>query len=123
MFLFQIQIWWCERWTQRVSTFLGRVAVVKEQFSKQYRHPILDAKFTQKRLASVFVCMHVFVCALKLFVSHGRRLWIRQGEGFARSGLRPSYIQTQSVNEHVFTCTISLQIGHCARSVTRFTAV
>jgi TP53 regulating kinase-like protein len=33
------------------STFLGRKAIVKERFSKKYRHPILDVKLTQKRLA------------------------------------------------------------------------
>lgn len=32
------------------STFLGKRAIVKERFSKKYRHPILDVKLTQKRL-------------------------------------------------------------------------
>eukprot|EP00250_Pteridium_aquilinum_P003600 c13908_g1_i1 orf=135-824(+) len=32
------------------STFMGRKAIVKERFSKKYRHPILDSKITQKRL-------------------------------------------------------------------------
>lgn len=30
--------------------FMGRKAIVKERFSKKYRHPILDSKITQKRL-------------------------------------------------------------------------
>ncbi|BBN10412.1 TP53 regulating kinase and related kinases [Marchantia polymorpha subsp. ruderalis] len=29
---------------------MGRKAVVKERFSKKYRHPVLDAKLTSKRL-------------------------------------------------------------------------
>ncbi|AEE28247.1 putative non-specific serine/threonine protein kinase [Arabidopsis thaliana] len=32
------------------STFSGRRSIVKERFSKKYRHPILDAKLTLKRL-------------------------------------------------------------------------
>ncbi|KAG6545598.1 hypothetical protein Mapa_012952 [Marchantia paleacea] len=32
------------------SSFMGRKAVVKERFSKKYRHPVLDAKLTSKRL-------------------------------------------------------------------------
>ncbi|PNX87396.1 putative serine threonine-protein kinase BUD32, partial [Trifolium pratense] len=32
------------------SDFVGRRAVVKERFSKKYRHPILDSKLTLKRL-------------------------------------------------------------------------
>ncbi|XP_024397006.1 uncharacterized protein [Physcomitrium patens] len=32
------------------STFLGKRAIVKERFSKKYRHPVLDVKLTQKRL-------------------------------------------------------------------------
>lgn len=40
---------------QRVfeSTFVGRRSIVKERFSKKYRHPILDAKLTLKRLNAV----------------------------------------------------------------------
>ena len=40
---------------QRVweGTFLGRPAIVKQRFSKQYRHPQLDAKLTAARLKSV----------------------------------------------------------------------
>lgn len=32
------------------SSFLGRKAIVKERFCKNYRHPILDSKITQRRL-------------------------------------------------------------------------
>jgi hypothetical protein len=58
------------------STFLGRKAVVKERFSKKYRHPILDAKLTQKRLAGVCMYACVCVCALKLFVNHDTVGWM-----------------------------------------------
>ncbi|CAK9211170.1 unnamed protein product [Sphagnum jensenii] len=32
------------------STFMGKKVVVKERFSKKYRHPVLDSKLTLKRL-------------------------------------------------------------------------
>ncbi|KAH7293747.1 hypothetical protein KP509_28G040500 [Ceratopteris richardii] len=32
------------------SVFMGRRAIIKERFSKKYRHPVLDSKLTQKRL-------------------------------------------------------------------------
>ena len=32
---------------------MGKSVVVKERFSKGYRHPVLDAKLTQQRLKSV----------------------------------------------------------------------
>lgn len=40
---------------QRVweAEFLGRPAIVKQRFSKQYRHPALDAKLTMARLKQV----------------------------------------------------------------------
>lgn len=40
---------------QRVfeSDFVGRRCVVKERFSKKYRHPSLDATLTIKRLNAV----------------------------------------------------------------------
>lgn len=40
---------------QRVweGTFLGRPAIVKQRFSKKYRHPALDAKLTVARLKMV----------------------------------------------------------------------
>lgn len=40
---------------QRVfeSDFVGRRSVVKERFSKKYRHPSLDAVLTVKRLNAV----------------------------------------------------------------------
>ena len=40
---------------QRVfeSNFVGRRCVIKERFSKKYRHPTLDAKLTLKRLNAV----------------------------------------------------------------------
>ncbi|KAF3597004.1 hypothetical protein DY000_02025991, partial [Brassica cretica] len=39
------------------STFVGRRSIVKERFSKKYRHPILDAKLTLKRLNAEARCM------------------------------------------------------------------
>lgn len=36
-----------------VSTFVGRKCVIKERFSKKYRHPLLDSKLTLKRLNAV----------------------------------------------------------------------
>ncbi|GAA0175769.1 non-receptor serine/threonine protein kinase [Lithospermum erythrorhizon] len=38
------------------STFLGRKCIVKERFSKKYRHPSLDAKITLKRLNAEARC-------------------------------------------------------------------
>ncbi|RZC52294.1 hypothetical protein C5167_020728 [Papaver somniferum] len=35
------------------STFVGKRSVVKERFSKKYRHPTLDSKLTLKRLNAV----------------------------------------------------------------------
>ncbi|PIA31686.1 hypothetical protein AQUCO_04900170v1 [Aquilegia coerulea] len=39
------------------STFVGRRSVVKERFSKKYRHPSLDSKLTLKRLNAEARCM------------------------------------------------------------------
>lgn len=41
--------------SQRVFTmqYLGQPTIVKERFSKKYRHPDLDAKITKERLAWV----------------------------------------------------------------------
>ncbi|MQL80462.1 hypothetical protein Taro_012897 [Colocasia esculenta] len=39
------------------STFLGRRSIVKERFSKKYRHPTLDSKLTIKRLNAEARCM------------------------------------------------------------------
>ncbi|XP_059660470.1 uncharacterized protein LOC132306898 [Cornus florida] len=39
------------------STFMGRRSVVKERFSKKYRHPSLDSKLTLKRLNAEARCM------------------------------------------------------------------
>ncbi|KAK7299855.1 hypothetical protein RJT34_10683 [Clitoria ternatea] len=39
------------------SSFVGRRSVVKERFSKKYRHPILDSKLTLKRLNAEARCM------------------------------------------------------------------
>ncbi|CAN6310028.1 unnamed protein product [Urochloa humidicola] len=36
-----------------VSTFVGRKCVIKERFSKKYRHPLLDAKLIPKQLNAV----------------------------------------------------------------------
>ncbi|PKI47175.1 hypothetical protein CRG98_032446, partial [Punica granatum] len=32
------------------SNFVGRRCIIKERFSKKYRHPSLDSKLTLKRL-------------------------------------------------------------------------
>ncbi|KAJ6831527.1 EKC/KEOPS complex subunit bud32 [Iris pallida] len=39
------------------STFVGRRSIVKERFSKKYRHPTLDTKLTLKRLNAEARCM------------------------------------------------------------------
>ncbi|CAN8280361.1 unnamed protein product [Cochlearia groenlandica] len=39
------------------STFVGRRSIVKERFSKKYRHPVLDKKLTLKRLNAEARCM------------------------------------------------------------------
>ncbi|KAF8394376.1 hypothetical protein HHK36_020584 [Tetracentron sinense] len=39
------------------STFVGRRSIVKERFSKKYRHPSLDLKLTLKRLNAEARCM------------------------------------------------------------------
>ncbi|XP_068338698.1 uncharacterized protein [Pyrus communis] len=39
------------------SDFAGRRSIVKERFSKKYRHPSLDAKLTLKRLNAEARCM------------------------------------------------------------------
>ncbi|XP_042513876.1 EKC/KEOPS complex subunit bud32 [Macadamia integrifolia] len=39
------------------STFMGRRSIVKERFSKKYRHPSLDTKLTLKRLNTEARCM------------------------------------------------------------------
>ncbi|XP_019238290.1 PREDICTED: EKC/KEOPS complex subunit bud32-like isoform X2 [Nicotiana attenuata] len=39
------------------STFVGRRCIVKERFSKKYRHPTLDSKLTIKRLNAEARCM------------------------------------------------------------------
>lgn len=39
------------------STFVGRRSIVKERFSKKYRHPTLDSKLTLKRLNAEARCM------------------------------------------------------------------
>lgn len=39
------------------STFVGRRSIVKERFSKKYRHPTLDSKLTVKRLNAEARCM------------------------------------------------------------------
>ncbi|KAG7022296.1 EKC/KEOPS complex subunit bud32 [Cucurbita argyrosperma subsp. argyrosperma] len=42
------------------STFVGRRSIVKERFSKKYRHPSLDSKLTLKRLNAV--CFLLMKC-------------------------------------------------------------
>ncbi|KAK9705364.1 hypothetical protein RND81_07G051200 [Saponaria officinalis] len=39
------------------SAFVGRRCIIKERFSKKYRHPSLDAKLTIKRLNAEARCM------------------------------------------------------------------
>ncbi|KAL6968286.1 non-specific serine,threonine protein kinase [Sarracenia purpurea var. burkii] len=39
------------------STFVGRRCIIKERFSKKYRHPSLDSKLTLKRLNAEARCM------------------------------------------------------------------
>ncbi|XP_019084495.1 PREDICTED: TP53-regulating kinase-like isoform X2 [Camelina sativa] len=39
------------------STFAGRRSIVKERFPKKYRHPVLDAKLTLKRMNAEARCM------------------------------------------------------------------
>ncbi|KAA8544061.1 hypothetical protein F0562_021762 [Nyssa sinensis] len=39
------------------STFVGKRSIVKERFSKKYRHPSLDSKITLKRLNAEARCM------------------------------------------------------------------
>lgn len=39
------------------STFVGKQCIVKERFSKKYRHPSLDSKLTLKRLNAEARCM------------------------------------------------------------------
>ncbi|KAL5702228.1 non-specific serine/threonine protein kinase [Ranunculus cassubicifolius] len=39
------------------SNFVGKKSVVKERFSKKYRHPTLDSKLTLKRLNAEARCM------------------------------------------------------------------
>ncbi|XP_011026127.1 PREDICTED: TP53-regulating kinase-like [Populus euphratica] len=39
------------------SSFVGRRSIVKERFSKKYRHPTLDSKLTIKRLNAEARCM------------------------------------------------------------------
>lgn len=39
------------------SSFVGKRSIVKERFSKKYRHPSLDAKLTLKRLNAEARCM------------------------------------------------------------------
>ncbi|KAL5977501.1 hypothetical protein ACLOJK_021848 [Asimina triloba] len=42
------------------SSFLGRRSIVKERFSKKYRHPLLDSKLTLKRLNAVSFLLSSF---------------------------------------------------------------
>ena len=48
---------------QRVfeTQFLGRPTIIKQRFSKQYRHPTLDAKLTTSRLKQVCKEHHVLL--------------------------------------------------------------
>ena len=44
------------------TTFLGRPCLVKERFKKSYRHPVLDEKLTNKRLAQEVYNYMLFSC-------------------------------------------------------------
>lgn len=48
---------------QRVfeSNFVGKKSIVKERFSKKYRHPTLDSKLTLKRLNAVSLSFFFFL--------------------------------------------------------------
>jgi TP53 regulating kinase-like protein len=35
------------------GVYLGRPAILKQRFSKRYRHPVLDTRLTQSRLRQV----------------------------------------------------------------------
>lgn len=39
------------------TTFLQRDTIIKQRFSKQYRHPVLDATLTMQRLKAEVRCM------------------------------------------------------------------
>ncbi|CAG8534745.1 4930_t:CDS:2 [Ambispora gerdemannii] len=41
-----------------IAPFLTRKAIVKERFSKSYRHPILDKKLTARRVTQEARCLH-----------------------------------------------------------------
>ena len=53
---------------QRVfeSNFVGKKSIVKERFSKKYRHPTLDSKLTLKRLNAVSLIFFFFFWATRL---------------------------------------------------------
>lgn len=45
---------------------MGRRCIIKERFSKKYRHPSLDSKLTLKRLNAVsFLVTHLLVVLMK----------------------------------------------------------
>ena len=49
-------------------SFVGRRSIVKERFSKKYRHPILDSKLTLKRLNAVrFHHLLTFISVLSAY--------------------------------------------------------
>ena len=50
---------------QRVfeTQFLGRPTIIKQRFSKQYRHPTLDAKLTTSRLKQVCKGYHLLLAS------------------------------------------------------------
>lgn len=54
---------------------MGRKSVVKERFSKKYRHPVLDSKLTLKRLNAVrfrkfLLCFTLKLCILSCALFH-----------------------------------------------------
>ena len=46
-----------EEMLQRVydGVFLGKPTIIKQRFSKKYRHPVLDSKLTQLRFKQVHI--------------------------------------------------------------------
>jgi TP53 regulating kinase-like protein len=67
--------------------YLGRTTIVKERFVKKYRHPILDQRLSNKRLAQEARCMArasksgIDVPTVYLVDLEARRLFIEYVEG------------------------------------------
>ena len=59
-YCFCLFVWRCSLSEGFESSFVGRGSIVKERFSKKYRHPTLDSKLTLKRLNAVSYIYHEF---------------------------------------------------------------